>query len=333
MGQYHNNFKALTLDTQHIILHWLQFTRLLSVIKARIVFSTGPKGKIVYHSPQYGKAKKHVVSKKVKTETKSPKKVEKKEKDKVVTEKKPTPKSTPKKTVRNRIILPDLDDDTTTYINGQLFKSSRQPKPDPTVNNDSGDDDLKATYTSYSVSEPNQSDIFVDLTIGQPSTASTPKDVIQLDLDSSVKKPVRRSPRNQVKQEKKKKAEKGKVSPGAKKSLSYNPNQEDKGSRNTQSTSPGAMTFEQQLVDEGDTSMRVARLESLITTMEIVRRDEYKNRREQEYTRLQQRERMLTLLERHVADRKLIVENLANSNDNQKKLIQGEYYRGSWLII
>ena len=279
---------------------------------------------MVYHTPKYGrkaskpdsvkveekrhhkkKKKKKTVSKKVKKDKHKRKSPKDKKKYKKAAPEKKVP--TPKKTIRNRMTLPDLDDmdaEPSSYVKGDLYKKSKTLNiSSETQIVSSGDDDLK------------QMEHFVDLTTScfEPTT-STPND------PHAVDNIPRRSPRTSTRTQK---YDEKLETKGAKKILSfdantkeYNPPEENKKTTANSSTHVPP--------PEEDVSLRVARLESLVCTMEMEKRENDKYRRESEYQKKEYDSKIATVLERTAADRKTLLDGFNKAMDNQTNIIRGE---------
>ena len=196
---------------------------------------------------------------------------------------------------------------------------------------DSDDDDLEVNYMSSINESRGKKDIFVDLTTGYRKT-STPTDPKPLDG-------VRRSPRNIA--SKSSCNEKPLFKSAAKKELKYKVNPKP----TTASTSTGSLptnnqSFEElpsietdcrpipghELPDFEDVGSRVARLESLISTMELERRNTNEKFLQSEVNLSAQRERVLSTLERMVSDRATILESVKYSLQNQTQLVNAVKY-------
>ena len=220
------------------------------------------------------------------------------------------------KTVRNRRLLPDLDLPDIKPLKKRAKKESES----------SDDDDLKVTYvseTSTLQDNDNDNDNFVDLT-GYTNT-STPKTTV-IDIASPAAGSKRRSPRNTKDVD-----YTGKSS--VKKSLSFTETEStrtrsDPKSEPTPSTSGTSGNVHPQEHSEqcgqDDLDTRVARLESLISSMEMERRQSDRENREAEVQRSVNNGHVLELMQRSADDHRLFAKGYEFALDNQKHVIKGE---------
>ena len=299
---------------------------------------------MVYHTARYGKGalkKGKVVSSKAHTPTKEKKRGHKKSrkspKNSSMSPKSTPPIATPKKTsktpkkakAQHRVHLPDLEDETTNFIEaGDLFRDRLKY-----ASASEDDDDLKVTYMSGPLSDSGariteSADGHIDLTnTRHPTQTSTPKDNEEVIV---IGEPMpRRSPRNAANTKatntKPTTSKDGKSAPGksAKKTLKYDNGQEGTSAESRQSSN--APTVDPQLlaVDE-DLGMRVARLESLLTSVELQRRADNTYACEAELKNKELHERITSLLERCAADRETLLKGFQYATENQKGICNGE---------
>ena len=285
---------------------------------------TGNNGLLVSGEGKLKKKKKATKVKSTKKHKKSqadPKNVPKKSPK--VQEKKQTPAKRTK-TIRNRKPLPDMSDDI-DYSNVSPVKVS-----------DLSSDDLKVTFMSKS-DVIDKGDQYVDLTTGIFQSTSTPE-------EAKVSK--RRSPRLLRQGE----VEITQQSPVSKRSLSFKKESRSVSEHDDKTDGLPDLMSEQNEVKKGEETasgasfeknpqylgtmndemqMRVARLESLLSTCEIERREDNKNRREAEYGRTEIHQRTLDLLGRITSDRETMIQILRNTVDNQRDILKSELWFSS----